>query len=164
MKIKAVHPFSLDVDQVMGIFFDRDIISRRNDLMGCRRVEIIRLERGEDEAHLEIVRDMQPSAKVPGALRSFQRDWNRVTQREHWRRTGKDEWTCEYRVHIADVPARLTGMMQLQAKDKGCANHVELDVDCRIPFLGHKVAGFLSEDSALKIDREYTAILDLIQA
>jgi hypothetical protein len=162
MELELTHPYNVGLNDLLGVFFDESQILEKNARLGSRNVRVAELVHDESSAKVVVEREMTTSAKVPGVLASFHREWNQVRQEEHWFRKNDDEWHCEFRVRIEGVPAKIKGMMKLQGNGATCTNQINLKVNCDVPFLGKKVAKFLAEDSHAKIDREYQAICELL--
>ncbi|HTN34922.1 MAG TPA: DUF2505 domain-containing protein [Marinobacter sp.] len=162
MEFELTHPYNVGLNDLLGIFFDENRILEKNARLGTRNVRVAELAHDESSARLVIEREMTTSAKLPGVLASFHREWSQVRQEEHWFRKNEGEWHCEFRVRIEGVPAKIRGMMKLQGNATACTNQVSLDVRCDVPFLGKKIAKFLADDSHAKIEREYQAIRELL--
>lgn len=162
MQIELEHPYEASLERVLGIFFRKDHILEKNARLGSRNVCVPELVKDDVSAKLVIEREVTTSLEVPGILASFHREWNRVRQEEHWFRKSDEEWHCEFRVHIENVPAKIKGMMRLLGSEEQCTNHVLLSVRCDVPLLGKKVAKFLADDCHAKIEREYQATCQLL--
>ncbi|NVD34860.1 DUF2505 domain-containing protein [Marinobacter lutaoensis] len=158
MEFEVTHAYEAPLEQLLEQFFDETLIREKNARLGARDVVVRELRREPASAKLVVEREVRASQEVPAILASFHREWNSVRQEEHWFRKNEDEWHCEFRVHLAGVPARMTGMMRLLRHGDGCRNQVSLRVRCDLPLIGRKIAGFLTQDSRLKIDLEHEVI------
>lgn len=162
MKFEMTHPYNVGLKNLLDVFFDKEHVLEKNARLGSRNVRVVELTHDESSAKLVVEREMTTSAKVPGVLASFHREWNRIRQEEHWFQKNDDEWHCEFRVRIEGVPAKIKGMMKLQGDDTACTNQVSMDVRCDVPLLGKKIAKFLADDSQVKIQQEYKTIKELL--
>ena len=59
---------------------------------------------------------------------------------------------------IANVPVTITGTLDLEPVDGGCVNHVRIDIDCGIPFVGSTLAEFVAKDCERLVADEYDYI------
>ncbi len=163
MELELTHPYEAGLNDVLGTFFSRDRILEKNTRAGSRNVKVRELILDEASARIVIEREVTSSTDVPSILASFHREWNEVSQDEHWFRKNDDEWHCEFRVRIEGVPAKIVGMMKLKGDEQSCINQVSLKVRSDLPLIGRKIAKFLAEDSGIKIEEEYQATRRLLQ-
>ena len=163
MEIELTHPYESGVNDVLGTFFSRDRLLEKNTREGSRNVNVRELVLDEASARVGSKREVNRATDVPAILASFHREWNQVSQDEHWFRKNEDEWHCEFRGRIDGVPAKIRGMMRLKGDSKTCTNQVSLKVRSDLPLVGKKIAKFLAEDSRIKIEEEYQATRRLLQ-
>ncbi|WP_372981914.1 DUF2505 domain-containing protein [Marinobacter sediminum] len=163
MELELTHPYEAGLNDVLGTFFSRDRILEKNTREGSRNVKVRELILDEASARIVIEREVTSSTDVPSILASFHREWNEVSQDEHWFRKSEDEWHCEFRVRIDGVPAKIRGIMKLKGDGQSCTNQVNLKVRSDLPLIGKKLAKFLAEDSRIKIEDEYQATRRLLQ-
>ncbi|MFE8070867.1 DUF2505 domain-containing protein [Marinobacteraceae bacterium S3BR75-40.1] len=158
MEVQLEHPFEASPERLLDTFFDEKAIKAKNDALGYRNVRVVALERSEDTARLVVQREVQASAPIPSALKSFHQEWSSIEQEEHWERGSDGQWQCELRIRVKGVPVKLRGAMTLQEEGQRTTNCIRLKVDCNVPLMGKKIARFLAEDSRVKMDAEYEVL------
>ncbi|WP_323751802.1 DUF2505 domain-containing protein [Marinobacter sp.] len=162
MELTLEHAYDAGLDHVISHFFSEDHILAKNEKLGARNVKVIAIQKDDVAGKLVVEREMTASTEVPGMLASFHREWNEIRQEEHWVKKDDSEWHCEFRVKVEGVPAKIKGVMRVQGNGDRCINYINLTVKSEVPFLGKKIAGFLANDTRIKIDQEREAIASLL--
>ena len=153
MKIRRDHEYTHDLDAVYALFTDAEEIEAKQAALGARHIRIEECELYDDGADVRFVREMP--AEVPGVLARFLQPWNTVQQSEQWRSSGKGGYDADLDIDIANVPVTIRGTLDLEPVDGGCVNHVRIDVDCGIPFVGKTLVEFVAKDCERLIADEY---------
>ena len=153
MKIRRDHEYAHSTDVVFALFTDRKEIKAKQKALGARNIKVEACEADADSATVSFVRELP--AEVPGVLKKFLQPWNTVAQSEEWRRLDDDQYAANLSIDIANVPVTITGTLKLEPLEDGCVNHVRLDVDCGIPFVGKTLVEFVAADCKRLIRNEY---------
>jgi len=153
MRIRENHEYAHGTDALYALFTDIREVEAKMEALGARNIEIEECELYEDGAVVSFVREM--SAEVPGILSKFLQPWNTVGQAENWRDCGDGVYEADLDIDIANVPVTITGTLRLEPIDGGCINHVQVTVECGIPFVGKTLAEFVASDCARLIEEEY---------
>ena len=156
MKVRCDHEYAHRTDAVFALFTDADEIEAKQEALGAREIRVEECEVDDRSAVVRFERELP--ADVPGILKKFLQPWNTVQQSEQWR-VGRDGvYEADIDIDVANVPVTVTGTLELEPLDDGCVNHVRLDVDCGIPFIGKTLAEFVAKDCGRIIAGEYDYI------
>ena len=158
MKVRRDHEYAHGTDAVFALFTDADEIEAKQEALGARNIRIKECEADDDAAVVCFVRELP--ADVPGILKKFLQPWNTVQQSEQWRVCDDGVYKADIDIDIANVPVTVTGTLKLQPVDGGCVNHVRLNVDSGIPFVGKTLAEFVAKDCKRIIAGEYDYITE----
>ena len=102
-------------------------------------------------------------ADVPGILSKFLQPWNTVEQSEQWHRLDGGEYEADLAIDIANVPVSVSGTLELEPVGDGCVNHVRVEIDCGVPFVGKTLAEYVAKDCERIIADEYEYICDRLE-
>lgn len=158
MKVSRDHDYSDSTDAVYALFTDAEEIEAKQEALGARSIRVEECERDADGASVRFVREMP--ADVPGILKKFLQPWNTVAQEERWRRCDDGVYKADMSIDIAGVPVTVSGTLELEPVDGGCVNHVRMQFDSGIPFVGKTLAEFVAKDSKRVMKEEYEYICD----
>jgi hypothetical protein len=158
MKIRQDHEYAYELEAVYAFFIDEEEIEAKHAALGARNISIEECELYEDGADISFVRELP--AEVPGVLARFLQPWNTVQQSEQWRSSDNGGYDAELDIDIAGVPVTITGTLELEPVEGGCVNHVRIDIDCGIPFVGKTLAEFVAKDCERLVAEEYDYICE----
>jgi hypothetical protein len=158
MKIRQDHEYAHALDAVYALFTDAEEVEAKQAALGARNISIEECELYEDGADVSFVRELP--AEVPGVLAKFLQPWNTVQQSEQWRTSDNDGYDAELDIEIAGVPVTISGTLVLEPVEGGCVNHVRIDIDCGIPFVGKTLAEFVAKDCERLVAEEYDYICE----
>ena len=158
MKIRRDHEYAHGVDAVYALFTDVDEVETKQEALGARKFRVEECEIYDDGADVSFVRELP--ADVPGILSKFLQPWNTVEQSEQWRIGDDGLYGADLAIDIANVPVTITGTLKLEPVEGGCINHVRIEVECGIPFVGKTLAEFVASDCKRLIADEYQYITE----
>jgi hypothetical protein len=158
MKIRQDHEYAHELEAVYAFFIDEEQIEAKHAALGARNISIEECELYEDGADVSFVRELP--AEVPGVLAKFLQPWNTVQQSEQWRSSDNGGYDAELDIDIAGVPVTITGTLELEPVEGGCVNHVRIDIDSGIPFVGRTLAEFVAKDCERLVAEEYDYICE----
>ena len=162
MKIRRDHVYRHDVEAVYALFVDAEEIEAKHAALGARNISIEECELYEDGADVRFVRELP--AEVPSVLAKFIQPWNTVDQGEQWRASDKGGYDALLDIEIGGVPVSIKGTLELEPDEGGCVNHVRIDVDCRIPFVGKTLTEFVGKDCKRLVAEEYDYITERLDS
>ena len=158
MKFGAEHHYAHSADAVYALFTDERAIKAKQKALGARNIRVQDCETDEGGAIVRFVREMP--AEVPGILSKFLQPWNTVEQSEQWVCYEDGAYTAELDIDVANVPVTVSGTLELEPLDDGCVNHIRMQVDSGVPFVGSTLAEFVAKDCKRIIALEYEYISD----
>ena len=158
MNIRRDHTYSNSTHAVFALFTDPSEVKAKQEALGARNIRIVECENDPGGATVRFKRELP--AEVPGILSRFLQPWNTVEQSEEWRVCEDDRYECNLGIDVANVPVTIAGTLELEPVDEGCVNHVRLEVECGIPFVGKTLAEFIAADCKRLIALEYDYISD----
>ena len=161
IKLHRDHEYAHGTDAVYALFTDETEIKAKQKALGARKIRIVQCERDEDGAVVQVVRELP--ADVPGILKKFLQPWNTVEQSEEWQPGADGVYTADIAIDITGVPVTIEGTLELEPTDEGCVNHVNLEIDSGIPFVGKTLAEFVVKDCKRIIRDEYEYISDRLE-
>ena len=156
MKVRRDHEYAHDTDIVFAHFTDAEEIEAKQEALGARKIRVEECEADDDGAVVRFIRELP--ADVPGILKKILQPWNTVEQSEQWRICDDGVYKADIDIDISGVPVTVTGTLELEPVDAGCINHVRLDVESGIPFIGKTLAEFVAKDCKRIIAGEYDYI------
>jgi hypothetical protein len=162
MKIRQDHEYAHDLEAVYALFIDAEEVEAKHAALGARNVSIEECELYEDGADISFVRELP--AEVPGVLARFLQPWNTVEQSEQWRSSDNGGYDAELDIDIAGVPVTITGTLELEPVEGGCVNHVRIEIDSGVPFVGKTLAEYVAKDCARLVAEEYDYICERLVA
>ena len=155
MEIKELHRYAKDVEALFRFFSDPSLIKAKFEAVGARNIQVLETSE-QGGVHLTRTQREMP-AEVPGILKKFFGEWNKVVQTEHWRREGTNR-SCDFEIDVSGAPVKMRGTMQLRPEGEGCVNDVRLDITSGIPLLGKKIVELVAETSRKGMTAEYAYI------
>ena len=158
MKIRQDHEYAHELEAVYAMFTDVEEVEAKHAALGARNFSIEECELYEDGADVGFVRELP--AEVPGVLAKFLQPWNTVKQSEQWRSSDNGGYDAELDIDIAGVPVTIRGTLELEPFEGSCVNHVRIDIDCGIPFVGKTLAEFVAKDCERLVAEEYEYICE----
>ena len=158
MKIRRDHEYAHDVEAVYAMFVDEEEVEAKHTALGARNMSIEECELYEDGADMRFVRELP--AEVPSVLAKFIQPWNTVDQAEQWRANDKGGYDALLDIEIGGVPVAIKGTLELEPVEGGCVNHVRIDIDSGIPFVGKTLAEFVAKDCKRLVAEEYDYITE----
>ena len=162
MKIREDHEYAYNLEAVYAMFTVVEEVEAKHAALGARAFRIEEREVYDDGADVRFVRELP--ADVRGILAKFLRPWNTVLQSEQWRSSNNGGYDAELDIEIENVPVTITGILELEPTDRGCVNHVRVDVDCGIPFVGGTLAEYVAKDCERLIADEYQYICERLSS
>ena len=156
MKIRQDHVYAHSTDAVFALFTNKKEIRAKQKALGARNIRIEECEVDGDSAVVRLIRELP--ADVPGILSKFLQPWNTVEQSEQWRYLEDGEYEADLAIDITNVPVTVSGTLELRTLEEGCVNHVEVTIECGIPFVGKTLAEFVAKDCQRLIADEYDYI------
>ena len=155
MDIQELHRYAKDVEALFCFFSDPEKIKAKFEGVGARNVQV--LESSEQGGVFRVRTQREMPAEVPGILKKFFGEWNKVVQTESWRKEGSSR-RSEFQIDVSGAPVKMHGTMELRPEGEGCVNDVKLSISSGVPLLGKKIVELVAETSRKGMASEYAYI------
>jgi len=157
VEFSVTHTYEFSAKRVFAVLTDFDLVRAKYESLGHTDVELVSHDEGPDGAVTIVTRRVVP-LELPGFAKKVLSPRQRVTQTDAWSapdpagvRTGT------FVVDATGTPVRVQGSLRLAPEGaRACTNVIDTVVDCRIPLIGGKVAGFVAGDTRRAVDHELT--------
>ncbi|RMF15923.1 MAG: DUF2505 domain-containing protein [Gammaproteobacteria bacterium] len=142
MQIKGEYTYPYSVDAVLETLAEPRHIQAKHRFLGARGVRIHTCKRDTDRFDLDLSREVP--AEVPQIFRTLIAEWNEVRQTEHWQRCADGSWHATIQFQVHGMPIELKGEQRLTREGDETVHKVRMDLTCKVPVIGHKLAEFIS--------------------
>lgn len=155
MKITQSYEYAQSIDAIFAAFTDKAFLHKKLEALGARNISVT-ISRGGEEAIVKITREMP--AEVPGALKKFVKPWNKMSQTEVWTSSENGTYQSNVQIEIVGMPIQMHSASSLTTQAGGCSMETVTDITCSVPFVGGKIAQFVSAESLKALQTEYDYI------
>lgn len=161
MEHHAVHTYPCTADEVLDVLTDPELVRRKYEALGHRDVTLVERDVAPDGGVRIVTRRVVP-LQLPGFAKRVLSPRQSVTQTDVW--SGPDDRgarTGTFEVAAAGTPVRVHGTLLLEPHGtRGCSNTIDVTVECSLPLIGGKIAGFVMGDTRTAVDHEETWVND----
>lgn len=159
MEFTVTHHYDHPADAVFAVLTDFDNVKEKYEAVGQREVELVSTETGDDGSVTLVTRRVVP-IDVPGFAKKVLSPSQSVTQTDAWGpATADGERRGTFIVESRGTPVRVTGTLHLAPAGEGaCTNVSEVDIECRVPLIGGRIAEVVGKDTRKAVDHEQTWI------
>ena len=159
MDFDVNHAYQCSADDVFAVLTDVDCVREKYEALGHGEVELI--ARDEDvTGGLTLVTRRVVPLELPGFAKKVLSPRQSVTQTDVWSAAdAKGVRTGTFEVVAKGSPVRVRGSMRLAPKGtRRCENTTSVSIECKVPLIGDKIAGFVAGDTRHAVDHEQTWI------
>jgi hypothetical protein len=160
MEVKDVHRYNKGVDEVFKFFSDTKTIKAKFEGCGARNIEILECKAVKGGHLTKSSREVP--ADVPGVLKTFLGEWNKLIQTEKWQFKKGNIYYCDIDIDPGAVPVKMAGTLNIRPTAEGCEIDVMFSAKCGIPFIGGKLEDFVINDIKKSMDTEYKCIKKML--
>lgn len=157
MQFNAVHTYQHPAGAVFAALTDFEAVKSKYEAIGQSEVQLVRRDQGDDGSVTMVTTRVVP-LELPGFAKKVLSPKQHVTQTDVW--SGADSRgrrSGTFTVEAKGAPVRLQGTLQLVPRGaKGCANTIEVTVECKVPLIGGKIADLVANDTRRALDHEQT--------
>lgn len=159
MEFSVSHTYTRSAAAVFAVLTDFELVREKYEALGQSTVELISCDDDSDGAVTLVTRRVVP-LELPGFAKKVLSPRQSVTQTDTWSAPGRDGVrNGTFVVAAKGTPVQVHGTMQLVPNGaRQCTNITDVTVECRIPLLGGKIAGFVAGDTRRAVDHEETWI------
>lgn len=159
MTITAKDDYKTAIDQVYQLLTDQTFLQKKYEAVGSRKLIFQECEQKEEVFRIRWTREVQTDP--PAFVKAFVEPWNKLTEVMEWREhEGVKEGT--YKGKIADLSATIRGKFRLMPTAEGCVEHIEMEAESAIPFVGSKIAELIEKDTLKNLQGEYQFTRDYL--
>jgi uncharacterized protein DUF2505 len=161
MEFSATHTYQRPAAKVFAVLTDFDSVREKYEALGHGDVELISREQDEEGGVTLVTRRVVP-LELPGFAKKVLSPRQSVTQTDTWFAPDTDGVrTGTFAAVAKGTPVQVHGTMRLAPSGaRRCTNITDVTVDCKIPLIGGKIAGFVAGDTRRAVDHEQTWISD----
>ena len=161
MEFSVTHTYPRSAAAVFKVLTDFDSVRDKYEGLGHGDVELISRDEDEDGGVTIVTRRVVP-LELPGFARRVLSPRQSVTQTDTWSAAdGDGVRTGTFAAVAKGTPVQVRGTMYLApGSARRCTNVIDVTVECKIPLIGGKIAGFVAGDTRKAVDHEQTWIRD----
>lgn len=141
-------------ERVLDALTDFAVVKAKYEAIGHRGLELIERTVGDDGSITFVTKRVVP-VDVPGFAKRVLRPTNTTVEKVTW--SAADAGGGRTATITADpqgVPVSVSGSMRLTAVDGGTEYAIALEVTCRLPVIGGRIAELAARESARVIDHD----------
>ena len=159
MDFNVTHAYQRSADDVFAILTNVDCVREKYEALGHGDVELIARDEDATGALTLVTRRVVP-LELPGFAKKVLSPRQSVTQTDVWSSADdKGVRTGTFEVVANRSPVRVRGTMRLAPKGtRRCENATNVSIECPVPLIGGKIAGFVAGDTRRAVDHEQTWI------
>jgi uncharacterized protein DUF2505 len=160
MEFSVNHTYQRPAAAVFAVLTDFDSVRDKYEALGHGDVELISREDDGDAVTL-VTRRVVP-LELPGFAKKVLSPRQSVTQTDTWSAPdSKGVRSGTFTAVAKGTPVRVSGTMRLAPSGaQRCTNVTDVTIECKIPLLGGKIAGFVAGDTRRAVDHEQIWIRD----
>lgn len=155
MQFTANHSYKHSADDLLAMMTDFEQVKAKYEALGHSNVQLV--ERTElDDGSIAIVTRRVVPLELPGFAKKVLSPKQHVVQTDEWSSpNAKGVRTGSFTVDAKGTPVRVHGTLRLAPKGaKGCTNVTEVTVECKLPFIGGKIADLVAKDTRRAVAHE----------
>lgn len=154
MQIRQTHTYAAAPDAVIAVLTNPDTVKAKYEALGHRDVEI--LERTEEAGAISVRSHRLVPLDVPSFAKKVLPATNSVIQVDSWGAPdAAGVRSGHFTVEAKGVPVKVGGKLHLApGSDGGSVNEIDATIECKIPFIGGKIADFVGGDARKAITHE----------
>lgn len=165
MEFSVTHTYQRSAAAVFALLTDFDRVRDKYDALGDRDIELVSREEQEDGGVTLVTRRVVP-LELPGFAKKVLSPSQSVTQTDTWAAPdAQGVRTGTFAAVAKGAPVQVRGTMRLAPSSaRRCTNVIDVTVECKIPLIGGKIAGFVAGDTRRAVDHEQTWTRDHLTA
>ena len=165
MQFSETHTYQRSADEVFAVLTDFDCVIEKYEALGHRDVELVSRDEHADGGLTLVTRRVVP-LELPGFAKKVLSPSQSVTQTDVWSAVDENGVrTATFDVVGKGTPVHVHGDMRLAPNGKSrCNNVTNVSIDCKVPLIGGKIAGFVAGDTKRAVAHEQVWIKDHLAA
>lgn len=165
MEFSVSHTYQRSAKAVFAVLTDFELVRQKYESLGHTDTELVTREEHADGDVTLVTRRVVPLA-LPGFAAKVLSPRQTVTQTDTWTAPDADGVRAgTFTVVAKGTPVQVAGTMRLApSSTRRCTNEIEATIECKIPLIGGKIAGFVAGDTRRAVDHEQAWIRDHLAA
>lgn len=155
MEFSATHIYPRPAASVFAMLTDFDSVREKYEALGHTDVELISRDE-DDEGGVTLVTRRTVPLELPGFAKKVLSPRQTVVQTDAWSSANRDGVrTGTFAAIAKGTPVQVHGTMRLVPSNaRRCTNITDVTVECKLPLIGGKIAGFVGGDTRRAVDHE----------
>ena len=157
MRFEVRHEYAASVEEVVAVLTDFASMREKYESLGQSGVELVERDEAEDGSVTVTTRRVVP-LELPGFASKFLSPRQTVIQTDTWSAADvHGVRTGTFAVQAKGAPVKVSGTMRLEPDGpRGCVDEMSINVECKVPLVGGKLADFVGGDTRKAVDHEQT--------
>ena len=165
MEFSVTQPYDHPAEEVFAVLTDFERVRDKYEALGQSDVELVSRDERDDGGVTIVTRRVVP-LELPGFAKRVLSPRQSVIQTDTWAAPdAKGVRKGTFVVVGKGTPVQVRGTMQLDPHGKGkCTNVTTVTIECKVPLIGGRVAGFVAGDTKRAVDHEQAWIAEHLAA
>ncbi len=157
MKISKTHHYNIGSRDLIDIYLSKDFFHYRFEMANVHNYQIVQFGPVGDKFVTTVKRPIK--VRVPTSLpkaikRLVDRENVAITSME-WELHGEHSRSGNYSFSLEGIPVEVKGTNIISSNGDDATNQLEIEITCRIPFIGKKIASLVAEKIISGIEKDY---------
>ena len=163
MEFSATHTYDHPAATVFALLTDFEHVRDKYAALGHADIELVSRDEADDGGVTLVTRRVVP-LELPGFAKKVLSPRQSVTQTDTWSAPDPEGVrTGTFAVVGKGTPVQVRGALRLAPNgEHACTNVTDVSVECTVPLIGGKIAGFVAGDTRRAVDHEQTWIRDAL--
>jgi hypothetical protein len=155
VQFTVTHTYEHPVEVVFAALTDLEMVTAKYEAVGQRDVTLVRRDEGEDGS-LTLATSRTVPLEVPGFAKKVLSPTQTVIQTDEWAAADADGGRRgTFTVEAKGAPVKVQGTLHLAPNGHAaCTNTSVVDIECRVPLIGGRVADFVAKDTKAAVAHE----------
>lgn len=146
MNFEETYRYARDADTVMRMFSDRAYFERKYERTTLS-YEVLEHERSDDHFRIRCKLTMPSHVPLPGFAKKVLGETMTVVQEDVWDLSTRKG---QLKIEMHGAPISINAEMSLEQGENGGENHVQWQINSRVPLIGGKIAKLVADDIQAK--------------
>ncbi|HEY7627172.1 MAG TPA: DUF2505 domain-containing protein [Ilumatobacteraceae bacterium] len=164
MQFTAHHSYKHSAGELLAMMTDFETVKAKYEALGHSNVQLVECTERDDGSVVLVTRRVVP-LELPGFAKKVLSPKQQVLQTDAWAAPdAKGVRTGTFTVEAKGTPVRVHGTLRLAPKGRGCTNVTKVTVECKLPFIGGKIADLVAKDTRRAVDHEQVWMSEQLDA
>jgi len=157
MKIQKTHHYNIRSKDLIGIYLSEDFFHYRFKMANVINYQIVQFGPIGDRFVTTVKRPIKVriSESLPKAIKKLVSRENIAVTSMEWELRGEDTKVGNYSFSLEGIPVTVKGTNSIQPNGDGATNQIDIEITCRIPLIGKKIASLVAVKIISGIEKDY---------